>query len=248
MTTSAVGRWRGGLARLLIPALMLPMLLGLTGCGAPAPAAEELWQAAMRDAVFSEDGEVLELVALTPEDPEVIWDEAGERALLLTWHGADDQYEPGEPMAQSGEIWATSAGEMIEWYRANGQGVDDWTLRFAQLLGIPGDTDYDRFTAFWIRPKDVLRPAYVTDPTKQMENNYDLVPEGAYRDWFDGNILWSYFESEYPWTRLGYTYDWSGGESEYGLTEFLLLDGAHAQAEFTLSTLDLVGWLAEQAN
>ena len=138
-------------------AAALPLLLCLAGCGAPAPDTQALWQAAMADAVFSEDGEVEELVSLTPEDPEVIWDEAGERVLLLTWHGADDRYEPGEPMAQAGEILATSAGEMIEWYRANGQGVDDWTLRFAQLLGIPGDTDYDRFTAFWVRPEDVLR-------------------------------------------------------------------------------------------
>ena len=245
MTEAVARRWAGGPARLLLPALMLPPLLGLAGCAAPAPAPEELWQAAMADAVFSEDGEVLELVALTPEDPEVIWDEAGERVLLLTWHGADDRYEPGEPMAQAGEIWATSAGEMIEWYRANGQGVDDWTLRFAQLLGIPGDTDYDRFTAFWVRPEDVLRPAYVTDPTEQMENDYGLVPEGDYKDWFDGNILWSYFESEYPWTRLGYTYDWSGGASEYGLTEFLLRDAGDTEIVFTDTTAGFVTRLAE---
>ena len=248
MTEAVARRWAGGPARLLLPALMLPPLLGLAGCAAPAPAPEELWQAAMADAVFSEDGEVEELVSLTPDDPDVIWDGAGERVLLLTWHDYDDPCAPGGPLPEGcGDVWATSLGEMAAWYGAHAAGTEDWDLRFAQLLGMPEEAGCTRFTAFWVHPEEVLRPAYVTDPTEQMENDYALVPEGDYKDWFDGNILWSYFESEYPWTRLGYTYDWSGGESEYGLTEFLLLDGADARAEFTLPTLEFVGWLEEQA-
>ena len=219
------------------------------GCGAAAPTVEELWALAMEDAVFSEDSEVLELVALTPEDPDVIWDEAGQRVLLLTWHDYDDACAPGGAMPSGmGDIWATSVGEMIEWYRSNGQGVGDWTLRFAQLLGVHGDEGYTRFTGFWVSPEDVIRPAYVTDPTEQMENDYALVPEGPYKDWFDQNILWSYFESDYPWTRLGYTYDWSGGASEYGLTEFLVSDGSRTEIAFTCQTEAFVHWLESQLN
>ena len=248
MTEAVARRWAGGPARLLLPALMLPPLLGLAGCAAPAPAPEELWQAAMADAVFSEDGEVLELVALTPEDPEVIWDEAGERVLLLTWHDYDDPCAPGAPLPEGcGDVWATSLGEMAAWYGAHAAGTEDWDLRFAQLLGMPEEAGCTRFTAFWARPEEVLRPAYVTDPTAQMENDYALVPEGDYKDWFDGNILWSYFESEYPWTRLGYTYDWSGGASEYGLTEFLLRDAGDTEIAFTDTTAGFVARLAEWA-
>lgn len=235
-----------GIARLLELTLMFSALLGLAGCAGTEITTEELWQQAMIDAVFSEDNEVMELVTLTSEDPRVIWDEAGERVLLLTWHSAEDRYEPGQAMDGSGEIWATSAGEMIDWYEANGQDVKNWTLRFAQLLGIPGDTDYGQFTAFWAHPKDVIRPAYETDVASQVKNDYGLVSQGAYKEWFDANILWSYFESEYPWTRLGYTYDWSGETSEYGLTEFLLFDGETSQVEFTLPTLEFVNWLEDQ--
>ena len=84
-------------ARRVLPALAALALLG--GCGAPAPTAEELWKAAMQDAVFSEDSEVMELVTLTPGDPHVIWDERGERVLLLTWHDYDDRVRAGRPGA-----------------------------------------------------------------------------------------------------------------------------------------------------
>lgn len=222
-------------ARRVLPALAALALLG--GCGAPAPTAEELWKAAMQDAVFSEDSEVMDLVTLTPGDPHVIWGERGERVLLLTWHDYDAGCEPGGPVPSGGgEIWATSLGEMIAWYGEHREGVADWELRFAQLLGVHADEGYTRFTGFWVSPEEVIRPAYVTDVTLQMENGYDTLPAGAYKDWFDRNILWSYFESGYPWPRLGYTYDWSGGASEYGLTEFLVPGGSRTEIAFTDTT------------
>ena len=229
--------------------LAVSALVGMTGCGAPAPTTEELWTAAMEDAVFSEDSEVEKLVTLTAGDPHVIWDESGERVLLLTWHDYEDPCEPGGPVPSGGgEIWATSLGEMTAWYGEHYAGVTDWDLRFAQLLGVPGDGEYTRFTGFWASPADVIRPAYGTDVTAQMENGYDQLREGPYKDWFDQNILWSYFESEYPWTRLGYTYDWSGGESEYGLTEFLISDSSQTEIAFTRTTEEFVLWLEGQRN
>lgn len=40
------------------------------------------------------------------------------------------------------------------------------------------------------------------------------------------NIIWSYFDSAYPWTRSDHTCDWSYNGIEYGLTEFLARPGA----------------------
>ena len=222
-------------------------LLPLGGCaGETAPSGEELWAAAMADAVFSEDDEVQELVCLTQDDPQVIWDEAGERVLLVTWHDYGEPCEAGDSFAYQ-DIWATSLGEFENWYAENGGGVTDWALRFAQLLGMPDDGSCTRFSAFWIAPSAVIRPAYVTDVTAQMENGYDQITDPAYRAWFDGNIIYSYFESEYPWTRLGYTYDWSGGDSPYGLTEFLIADGSQAEIAFTCSTEEFAAWLDAQS-
>lgn len=236
-------------ARIFLLVFTVPSLMSLTGCGTSAPTTEQLWAAAMQDAVFSEDSEVTELVMLTDEDPHVIWDESGQRVLLLTWHDYDAECEPGGPVPSGGEdIWATSLGEMTTWYGEHHEGVEDWDLRFAQLLGVHADEGYTRFTGFWVSPEDVIRPAYLTDVTGQMENGYDKLREGPYKDWFDRNILWSYFESDYPWTRLGYTYDWSDGTSEYGLTEFLISDSNRTEIAFTYATDEFVLWLEGQLN
>lgn len=239
-----MGMKKRRISALLPTALLLTVL---AGCGKTDPDTGALWKAAMQDAVFSEDAELHELVELTKDDGRVIWDEAGERVLLLSWHDYDDACAPGGSIrTEYGDIWAVSAGEMKAWYEQNHRGVKNWDLRFAQLLGVHEDEGYTRFTAFWVSPKDVIRPAYVTDVTRQMENDYAAVTEEAYKEWFDGNILWSYFESDYPWTRLGYTYDWSGGGSEYGLTEFLVADGSKTEIAFTLPTAEFVDRLENQ--
>ena len=230
-------------------ALILGLALTVSGCGENTAGEDpgQLWQAAMADAVFRQADEVRELVNLTPEDERVIWDEAGQRVLLHSWHDYDGTRAPGDAIRREfGEIWGTSLGEVAEWYGESGDGVDDWDLRFAQLLGVHADEGYTRFTAFWVAPEDVIRPAYTTDVTAGVANDYAAVT-GAYKEWFDGNILWSYFESDYPWTRLGYTYDWSGEGDEYGLTEFLVADGDKTEIAATWTTREFVTWLAEQS-
>ncbi len=230
--------------RLWAAALALTALLA--SCGQKAEnASVSPWQAAMSDAVFAEDEEVRPLVTLTAGDDRVIWDDTGERVLLLTWHDYPDACDPGTPIGEYGDIWATSLGEMIDWYSENGEKMQDPALRFSQLLGVHEDEDYTRFTAFWVSPRDVVRPAFVTDVTKQMVNDYSLVA-GEWKEWFDSNILFSYFESDYPWTRLGYTYDW-GGTQEYGLTEFLVRDPSRTQIAFTLTTDAFADYLKDSA-
>ncbi len=40
----------------------------------------------------------------------------------------------------------------------------------------------------------------------------------------------------YPWTRLGYTYDWGNPGSEVGLSEFVIQGGATVQVAQVYST------------
>lgn len=51
---------------------------------------------------------------------------------------------------------------------------------------------------------------------------------------------------QYPWTRLGYTYDW-GAEDEYGLTEFLVLKNSTIEVEFTKTIDEFFDWLYDMA-
>ncbi len=123
--------------------------------------------------------------------------------------------------------------------------------RFEQLIGLPPAKGYTHFSAIWVDPADVIRPGYVTDIDAQMQNAFaEASPVDDfskwYSGWFNGNIIWSYFDSAYPWTRLGYTYDWADNESEYGLSEFLILPDSKATVAFTLPTEEFVSWLGAQ--
>jgi len=225
-------------------AVLFLLLMFLTSCGQKTDTTTaSRWEMAMTDAVFAEDEEIHPLVTLTLEDNRVIWNDAEDKVLLATWHNYPDECSPGTAIGEYGDIWATSLGEMKNWFLENEEQITDWELRFSQILGVHENEGYTRFTAFWVSPQDVVRPAFVTDVTKQMENDYSLVT-GEWKEWFDSNILYSYFESNYPWTRLGYTYDW-GGTQEYGLTEFLVRDPSQTEIVFTYTTEEFVEYLKE---
>lgn len=119
-----------------IPAFSLPtLLLSMTGCANKFPDNAAVWKSAMTDSVFSEDEEFHELAELTKDHSRVIWDESGERVLLLTWHNYDSDCTPSDPIGtEFGNIWVTSVGEVREWYAITHSSVKDWELRFAQLL------------------------------------------------------------------------------------------------------------------
>ncbi|MBP1557916.1 MAG: hypothetical protein J6A76_08395 [Oscillospiraceae bacterium] len=207
---------------------------------------EQLYAVAMSDSVFAEADEIYPLVTIT-ENGKVTWDENKERVLLLSWHNAPQFYPDGEDVCfDDYEMWTFTDKEIKEWYKTEGKKAKDMELRFEQLIGLPKEKEYTHFSALWVNPEDVIRPAYITDITAQMEIAPDKVKQDEqYSEWFDQNILWSYFDSSYPWTRLGYTYDWSGESDEYGLTEFLVKPGAEMTVEFTKTTEEFIHWLAE---
>lgn len=210
---------------------------------------EEMYQEAVKDAVFADEDEILPLVTIDKDSDMVTWNEEGDKILLLSWHKYPDSYPDGaEVVTEWGEVWTYTDKEMIAWYQKNKDDVSDMTLRMEQLIGLPADKGYTHFAALWVDPSDVVRPAYVTDITKQMTNiNSEKEPsnefEEWYADWFDNNIVWSYFDNAYPWTRLGYTYDWADNGQEYGLSEFLILPDSAVTVEFTLTNEEFIEWL-----
>ncbi|GHU57398.1 hypothetical protein FACS1894133_0680 [Clostridia bacterium] len=219
----------------------------------PAPVNQDgdsvktLYDNAVRDAVFADDSEILPLVSLTPDDPLTTWNDKGQ-VLLLTFHKYPESYVAGaDYTTEYGEVWTFTDKEIAKWYRENKEGVTDWTARFKQVIGVPFDKEYTHFSAVWVTPSDVKRPAYETDVTKQLSGA--KLPEDvdpAFKTWFEGNIIWSYFDSWYPWTRLGYTYDWGNPGKEYGLSEFLIRKDATVTVEFTKTTDEFLSWLNEQ--
>ena len=87
-----------------------------------------------------------------------------------------------------------------------------------------------------------LSPACQPDPTNGgMKNQLDQVSaEESYMLQFNENILDSYFYGAYLWPHLGYTYDWADNGSEYGLSEFLIRQGAELEGVDTRATKEFL--------
>ena len=196
-----------------------------------------LYDAALADARTVEPEEVLPLkTSFTRDNPYAIWNDAGDRVLVATWNDTPGAYPAGRTVTIGEEaVWVFSGAEMKAWYGQNSQGVADWHLRLCQLIGLPPGTDYDSVTLLWVDPGDLVRPAYDPDITSG-EMSTTLTGDDWFQDWFAQNEAASYGEGGYPWTRLGYTYDWADNGTEYGLTEFIIRPGAAAAVEQTMPT------------
>ena len=218
----------------IIFALITVAAVCLTGCKKePSKTYEELYSDAVKDAAFADEDEILPLVTLTESDPMTTWQDG--KVLLLTWHNYPDSYPEGENVTiQWGPVWTFTDKEVASHGK---EFSDDPEMRLKQLIAFAPDSEHSTVTGFWVDPQDVKRPAYQTDPTVgNMTNDFGESVDEEFKAWFDDNILWSYFYGEYPWTRLGYTYDWADNGTEYGMTEFIVESGAEVKVEFTETT------------
>lgn len=207
------------------------------------------YDASVLDALVIDAWESQALVTITESDPLTTWNEDGQ-VLMVTWHRYPDSYVAGEPSTlYYGESWTFTEDEMIAWFAENGDDVTDYELRFEQLIGLPATTSNTHFTAFWVNPDDMNRPAYNADITSDVvELTYYDGMSQAHIDWMDANSASSYYSAyPYPWTRLGYTYDWADNGTAYGLSEFIVQQGATVDVEYTLSTEEFIAYLQEVA-
>ena len=216
----------------------------------------ELYSAAVKDAMTIEEDEILPLVNLEKGEPYATYNNDGS-ILLLTFHKYPKSYPNGENVKiKWGEVWTFTGGELANWYKDNKETVNDWPIRLKQLIGLPPDNKNTTFTAMWVKPKNIVRPANIQDIGKvTMINTLSKNANETFIKWFNNNIIWSYFDSAYPWTRLGYTYDWGeNSKSEYGLSEFLVLANSEVEVAYTvtidemLSMLEDGSWLPKNKN
>ena len=229
--------------------LALTCFVGLAACNKdknePTPTQisnEELYNAAVRDAVFADEDEILPLINITKDSPDVIWD--GDRVLMVFMHKYPSSYVAGTNMSlQWSNVWCVSAAEIYKWVKNNADATD-WTLRLHQGLGMYTTKNYNSLTAVWVDANVLYRPAYVTDTTAKMANTLQKTGDEAFDDafkvWFDENTIGSYFDGAYPWTRLGYTYDWADNGTEYGMSEFIIPQNTNVYVEYTYSVEEFV--------
>jgi hypothetical protein len=172
------------------------------------------------------------LIPITPKNNDLVWKniDGEDYILVVTWKQNISYYKPylDSTFYNTGkyQIWVTTAPELLQ--RMTKENVEDIDLRLKQLLGLPENSTYSYFVEFWVKPKDLFRPC----PDKEITDRLcDLCfPEktdSSYVSWINENRISRYYKCElpekYPWTQLGYTYDWnSENKSHIGLSEFVI--------------------------
>jgi hypothetical protein len=160
------------------------------------------------------------------------------RVLVATFTEAEAIGDKsGQKIFPPSKIWVTVVPELKDFctkYKNTGVDKNQLNLRLKQLLGLPPNREYVKVAEIWVHPQYLKRPTLdteINDRTVQPLTNSihpSLFYEGAdsaYQTWFTNQIKNrelnrnpsknlerltnnNHQDDPYPWTGLGYTYDW----------------------------------------
>lgn len=228
------------------------LVLLLAACGGTRPAAESdseaRYRAAIEDARTAEPSELTTtLTPLVPHNDSLVWrtvQDSIRQVLVVTWGGAETvpAATPGDTVAPKQDVWVTAVPQLRRFCRGLDRTSDALRLRLAQRLGLPPDADYTRFVELWVRPQALVRPCpdpEVTDRECELrapKPQRHVRRSASHRAWFRHLRRTSYSPDGYPFTGLGYTYDWSPHTDEVGPSEFVLRPGESGVVRATYST------------
>jgi hypothetical protein len=204
-------------------ALLAVLALGATACattgqrGTPVDL-QSAYERATKDAALYEKDHVRALRPISPGTTSV---------RVVTWTTRPESYAVGTAVTTSwGETWVTLDPEVQESCRRFPAAAR--TSRLQQLLGLPPAREDRTFVVMEARVGDLFRPCPDPDPTAATCGpDFPANVSPKHVDWFARQLLASLkTPGGYPWTRLGYTYNWNQGASPYGASEYVLQQGA----------------------
>lgn len=162
--------------------------------------------------------------------------------VVVTW-ARTGQYSEPFPERAAAPIWVTVEPHLREFCR--GLAATTLVERLEQRLGMPPKSNKTTVVRIRIDPAEggIFRPC--SDPRVDRVGcslpGDDLAPPAGF-DWYP---LWFYRQyhaaygtarpTRFPWTSLGYTYDW-GQDDEVGESEFVVAEGAAIQVLETVPT------------
>jgi hypothetical protein len=137
-------------------------------------------------------------------------------------------------------MWVTGVPEVQVICRGFRGDID---MQLRELLGLPPSADTTRFLLLLVQAGDLFRPA----PDDRISTRYpcktlpdDTIPPDCGNSFPDttspSHYQWMATEtfylhkipSGYPWTHLGYTYNWTPGADRYGASEYVIRANAKA--------------------
>ncbi len=232
--------------------LMLSMLLGCkkdkitpSEPEPPVLSMSDLYKSAILDAMVADNSEIVDtLWALTPENTALQWKtiKGKPHVLMASFMRYPSSYPVGDSITTSwGESWLFIPQQMKARIGSSFTAASDTTMRICQLLGLPpaNERSNTHIAEIWVNPENLYRPAgsrVITTKTASpiLSSNS---PE-SFTSWYNNYIVFAYYRTlstaadyHYPWTRLGYTYDWAPKAKEVGLSEYVLQSSSGAWVE-----------------
>ncbi|MFY0631754.1 MAG: hypothetical protein JXR05_15420 [Flavobacteriaceae bacterium] len=152
---------------------------------------------------------------------------------MVSWKSRPSYFpDSGKYNTSTHDLWLTIAPIIKDSCTNFYKTLKDPNMRLRQLLGLQPFTVETFFLEVWVKPADLFRPCpdNGTDDTS-CDLNLPSTVTPEYRKWFNDLRAIQYtdctdtifHEYGYPWTQLGYTYDWSpDNPSHVGLSEFVV--------------------------
>ncbi|MEL7425103.1 MAG: hypothetical protein AAFN81_19105 [Bacteroidota bacterium] len=210
---------------------------------------QTLYQGSLADAVYPTNDKVdNNLFAINTENNFLVRKTINgeEYVLMLSWKG-NDKYYKAPYVEENGvyntgdrfPIWVTAAPQLANWAKTEPRFMK-WARdgekekvdgRLKQLLGLPPNPayTYNYFVEFWVKPGDLFRPCPDSEITDSACGaSFPATIDSTYQAWINTTRAERFYDpsemmDKYPWTALGYTYDWSPrNRNHQGLSEYVI--------------------------
>jgi len=193
----------------------------------------------------------LQLTTIVPWNKKIIWSHDRTRLLVTSWMptwAADKYFKPKvgkemqSPARQNDKepvyFWVVPVPQVKDFAKEylKSNKPESLTDRMRQYLGLPPAIDKRAFVEMWVKPEDLFRPCAddeildsqcVLDLPKKLTppeyhdifNFVSTSPE--HKKFYTTKKFETYTTVPFPWTRLGYTYDWGDDNKNHvGASEF----------------------------
>ena len=197
---------------------------------------DSLYKYALLDAAVIEEDENYQLRTISKSNKDLVFRKMGDKEYIkvVTWlpshitkiyKNAKENYD-GKLVPKSGiTLWFTLFPYFQNYCQAQSfRNNDALLLRMKQKLGLPYGRTYQWIAELWVPVEAIKRPC--PDPSTDNERCFtqpDIPLDVKYHKWyFEQRALASVeVEEPFPFTGLGYTYDWGLKAPEFGFTEFV---------------------------
>jgi hypothetical protein len=223
--------------------IIVVLLLSLNACRKSStvpidnsPTLGQLYNNAVLDAMVADSSEISHnLIPVVKSNEMLTWKniDGADYVLAVTFTDTAWQNISSDTVELTqGEVWISMVPELRELILEDALTSDSTvSLRASQLVRIPYLGENTFFVEIWVKPDDIFRPAPDNEITDNTAGLY--FPANATQqhiDWLNGAIIFAYFPEgpgiKYPFTRLGYSYDWGRPENEFGVSEFVVSKGS----------------------